>query len=69
LAGTTLAQALRLATRNPARVFGVESSYGAPAADTRRSAAVPLGEEAARLEVVATVAAGRLVFREQPDVP
>jgi N-acetylglucosamine-6-phosphate deacetylase len=69
-AGTTLAETLRLATRNPARVFGVESSYGALLPGYSADLLLFRWDEgAARLEVVATVAAGRLVFREQPDGP
>jgi N-acetylglucosamine-6-phosphate deacetylase len=63
-AGISLADALRLATVNPARVFGVDATYGTLAAG--RSADLLLfrwDEGAARLMVEATIAAGQVAYR------
>jgi N-acetylglucosamine-6-phosphate deacetylase len=63
-AGTTLAETFLLATRNPARVFGVGGAYG----DLAPGMAADLllfrwDEDAARLDVVATIAAGQVVYQ------
>jgi N-acetylglucosamine-6-phosphate deacetylase len=63
-AGIGLADALRLATRNPARVFGIDGAYGRLAPG--QSADLLLfrwDEPRATLRVAATVAAGQVVYR------
>lgn len=65
-AGISLADAVHLATRNPARVFGIDATYGrlAPgyAADLLLFRWDPA---AARIDVCATLAAGEIVFRQE----
>jgi N-acetylglucosamine-6-phosphate deacetylase len=69
-AGTTLAETLRLATRNPARIFGIAGRYGALAPGMAADLLLFRWDEgASRLDVVATVAAGRLVYQERPETP
>jgi N-acetylglucosamine-6-phosphate deacetylase len=64
-AGTTLAETLLLATRNPARVFGAADCYGALAPGMAADLLLfRWTEDPPRLDVVATVAAGRVVFQE-----
>lgn len=66
-AGTSLAETFVLATRNPARVFGVDGSYGALAPGMAADLLLFRWDEtAARLDVVATVAAGQVVYRAAP---
>lgn len=63
--GISLADAIRLATENPARLFGAGDSYGR--LTTGQSADVLLfrwDEQAAKIDVMATVAAGEVVYRK-----
>lgn len=69
-AGTSLGQTIRLATRNPARLFGIDEQYGSLAPG--QSADLLLfrwDEVACRVDVVATFAAGRLVFQQELQAP
>jgi N-acetylglucosamine-6-phosphate deacetylase len=69
-AGISLAQALRLATSNPARLFGIDDTYGR--LEPGQSADVLLfrwDEAAARVHVAATIAAGRVVYHPRPEAP
>jgi imidazolonepropionase-like amidohydrolase len=71
-AGVSLAEAIRLATRNPARLFGVDggtgkngSSGGYGRLEAGQSADILLfrwDETEARMSVAATVAAGQIVY-------
>lgn len=69
-AGISLAEAIRLATRNPARLFGLEDHYGRLAPG--QSADILLfrwDDTAGRMDVVATVAAGRVVLQQELHPP
>lgn len=63
-AGISLAEAIKLATRNPARLFGVWDTYGR--LETGCSADLLLfrwDESAAEVAVMATIAGGELVYQ------
>jgi N-acetylglucosamine-6-phosphate deacetylase len=65
-AGTTLAQTVHLAARNPARIFGLGGRYGALAPGYAADLLLfRWDEESASLDVVATVAAGRVVYQAE----
>ena len=65
-AGTTLAETVHLATRNPARIFGLGGRYGALAPGYAADLLLfRWDEESARLDVVTTVAAGRAVYQAE----
>ncbi|MGH2366759.1 MAG: N-acetylglucosamine-6-phosphate deacetylase, partial [Chloroflexota bacterium] len=69
-AGLSLGDTIGLATRNPARLFGIEDTYGR--LEPSHSADVILfrwDEAAAKVDVLATIAAGRLVFQQEFRVP
>ena len=66
-AGTSLAETFSLATRNPARVFGVDGSYGALAPGMAADLLLFRWDEAAPAWTwSATVAAGQVVYQAAP---
>ena len=63
-AGISLAGAIRLATENPARVFGVADSYGRLEPGHSADLLLFRWDEAAQdVSVAATIAAGEVVYR------